>query len=140
MNPFRGWEIYPNIVYDMGMRIKEEYGNIEWFVAENGMGVEQEERFKNEDGIIDDQYRISFISQHLKKALQAKKEGSNCKGYMLWAFTDNVSPMNAFKNRYGLVEIQLENERNRQMKASGYWYKTLIQTRKLRDEPDVIYQ
>lgn len=46
MNPFRGWEIYPNIVYDMGMRIKEEYGNIEWFVAENGMGVEQEERFK----------------------------------------------------------------------------------------------
>ena len=59
---------------------------------------------------------------------------------MLWAFTDNVSPMNAFKNRYGLVEIQLENERNRQMKASGYWFKTLIQTRKLRDEPDVIYQ
>lgn len=140
MNPFRGWEIYPNIVYDMGMRIKEEYGNIEWFVAENGMGVEQEERFKNEDGVIDDQYRISFISQHLKKALQAKKEGSNCKGYMLWAFTDNVSPMNAFKNRYGLVEIQLENARNRQMKASGYWFKTLIQTRKLRDEPDVIYQ
>ncbi|MGO4076420.1 6-phospho-beta-glucosidase, partial [Staphylococcus aureus] len=40
MNPFRGWEIYPKIVYDMGMRIKEEYGNIEWFVAENGMGVE----------------------------------------------------------------------------------------------------
>ncbi len=23
---------------------------------------------------------------------------------MLWAFTDNVSPMNAFKNRYGLIE------------------------------------
>ncbi|WP_261701707.1 hypothetical protein, partial [Klebsiella variicola] len=22
---------------------------------------------------------------------------------MLWAFTDNVSPMNAFKNRYGLI-------------------------------------
>lgn len=109
-------------------------------MAENGMGVEKEERFKREDGIIDDQYRISFISQHLKRALQAKAEGSNCTGYMLWAFTDNVSPMNAFKNRYGLVEIQLENERNRQLKASAYWYQTLIKTRELKVETEVNYR
>ena len=50
MNPFRGWEICPRIVYDMAMRLKYEYGNIEWLIAENGMGVEHEERFKMKRG------------------------------------------------------------------------------------------
>lgn len=129
MNPYRGWEIYPKIMYNMAMRMKEEYGNIEWFIAENGMGVKDEQRFKNEEGIIQDDYRIEFISEHLKWLLRAVDEGANCKGYMLWAFSDNVSPMNAFKNRYGLVEINLEENRNRKMKKSAYWYKKLIETR-----------
>ena len=45
---------------------------------------------------------------------------------MLWAFTDNVSPQNAFKNRYGLVEINLEDNRNRTIKKSGYWFKEVV--------------
>lgn len=129
MNPYRGWEIYPRIVYDMGMRLKNEYGNIGWLIAENGMGVEQEERFKNEEGIIQDDYRIAFISSHLAEAMKAIAAGSNCKGYMLWAFTDNVSPMNAFKNRYGLVEIQLEENRNRVLKKSADFYRNIIENR-----------
>lgn len=48
---------------------------------------------------------------------------------MLWAFTDNVSPMNAFKNRYGLVRIELNDERTRSLKKSAYWYKDIINKR-----------
>lgn len=136
MNPFRGWEIYPKIMYDMAMRMKEEYGNIEWFIAENGMGVEQEWRYKNEEGSIQDDYRIEFIAEHMKWLLKAVDEGSNCKGYMLWAFTDNVSPMNAFKNRYGLVEINLDDNRNRQMKKSARWYQSIIANRTLEAADD----
>lgn len=140
MNPFRGWEIYPQIMYDMAVRMKEEYGNIEWFIAENGMGVENEFRFKNENGIIQDDYRIEFISEHLKWLLLGVDQGSNCTGYMLWAFTDNVSPMNAFKNRYGLVEINLEEKRNRKLKKSAYWYKDLIENRELLVKNDDLFK
>jgi len=35
----------------------------------------------------------------------------------LWAFTDNLSLQNAFKNRHGLVEINLEDNRNRLLKS-----------------------
>lgn len=129
MNIHRGWEIYPKIMYDMGMRIKNDYGNIEWFVAESGMGVENENLNKDSSGTIQDDYRIHFIKTHLEWLLKAKDEGSNCSGYMLWAFTDNVSPMNAFKNRYGLVEIDLENNRNRNLKKSAYFYKDMIQSK-----------
>lgn len=136
MNPYRGWEIFPRIMYDMAIRMKEEYGNIEWFIAENGMGVENEQRFKNAEGIIQDDYRIAFITEHLSWLLEAVREGVNCRGYMLWAFSDNVSPMNAFKNRYGLVSIDLENNRDRTMKKSAYWFQDVIKTRKLKVEEE----
>ncbi|MDY1037311.1 glycoside hydrolase family 1 protein [Lelliottia sp. CFBP8978] len=128
MNSSRGWEIYPRIVYDMAMRIKNDYRNISWFVAESGMGVENEAQFRHRDGFIEDDYRIAFISEHLCQTLLAREDGANCHGYMLWAFTDNVSPMNAFKNRYGLIEIDLENDRARRPKKSASWF------RRLRDE------
>jgi len=50
---------------------------------------------------------------------------------MLWAFTDNVSPMNAFKNRYGLIEIDLDNQRQRRMKKSAHWFRQLRDTQQL---------
>lgn len=131
MNPSRGWEIQPQIVYDMAMRMKNEYGNFPWFIAENGMGIEGEARFKNSDGQIQDDYRIRFIGEHLYQALRAREDGANCLGYMLWAFTDNVSPMNAFKNRYGLIEIDLENNRARRMKKSAHWFRALRDSRRL---------
>ena len=131
MNKSRGWEIYPRIIYDMAMRIKNEYRNIPWFVAESGMGVENEAQFRNRDGVIEDNYRIDFISEHLYYTLLAREEGANCHGYMLWAFTDNVSPMNAFKNRYGLIEIDLENNRARRAKKSASWFRQLRDERRL---------
>lgn len=131
MNSSRGWEIYPKLMFDMAMRIKEEYGNIPWLITENGMGIEQEERFMNQNGEVQDEYRIEFITEHIEWLLKAVERGCNCEGYMLWAFTDCVSPMNAFKNRYGLVRIDLEDNLNRRLKKSGYWFKEIIETRNL---------
>jgi 6-phospho-beta-glucosidase/beta-glucosidase len=131
MNKSRGWEIQPTIIYDMAMRIKNDYGNIPWFVAESGMGIEDEAQFKNAEGQIQDDYRIAFIAEHLYQTLRAREDGANCQGYMLWAFTDNVSPMNAFKNRYGLVEIELENDRQRRLKKSAHWYRQRRDSRQL---------
>jgi len=140
MNFSRGWEIDPVIVYDMAMRIKNDYGNIEWILSENGMGIENEVQFKDEKGEIQDDYRIDFISSHLFHLLRAIEDGANCMGYMLWSFTDNVSPMNAFKNRYGLVEIDLDDNRNRRIKKSGNWYKSISEARCLHIDVDDEYR
>jgi len=76
----------------------------------------------------------------LREAMKGIADGANCKGYMLWAFTDNVSPMNAFKNRYGLVEIQLEQCRKRALKKSAHFYREIIQNRQFETEPDLLYK
>ncbi|MED4036099.1 glycoside hydrolase family 1 protein [Niallia taxi] len=125
MNEYRGWEIYPKALYDIAMRVKNEYGNIKWYVSENGMGVQGEERFKNKDGFIEDDYRIDFIKEHLGWLAKAIDEGSNCFGYHLWTFVDNWSWTNAYKNRYGLVSLNLDKT-ERTIKKSGNWIKEAI--------------
>ncbi|GGC85140.1 glycosyl hydrolase [Thalassobacillus devorans] len=130
INPYRGWEIYEKGLYDIAVRIKEEYGNLPWFVAENGIGVEGEERFADHNGDIQDDYRIEFISEHLKWLYKGITEGSNCYGYHVWTFVDNWSWLNAYKNRYGLFRLDL-NTKERQIKKSGKWFRVLASENEL---------
>lgn len=125
INPHRGWEIYEQGIYDIAMAIKDHYGNIDWLVTENGMGVEGEEKFLK-DGVIQDDYRIDFIKDHLIELHKAISHGANCKGYMLWTFIDCWSWLNGYKNRYGLVSLDLKTQK-RCLKKSGYWFKELSQ-------------
>ena len=90
--------------------IKENYGNIEWILTENGMGVEGEEKFRK-DGVIQDDYRIDFVKDHLRELHRAIQDGANCKGYLIWTFIDCWSWLNGYKNRYGLVELDLESQK-----------------------------
>ncbi|MYL45254.1 family 1 glycosylhydrolase [Virgibacillus halodenitrificans] len=121
MNPYRGWEIYEKGLFDIAINIKDNYGNIPWYVAENGMGVENEERFKDENGMIQDDYRIEFYEEHLKWLHKSIEAGSNCFGYHVWTFMDNWSWLNAYKNRYGLYRVDLETQQ-RYLKKSGQWF------------------
>ncbi|MEW4307984.1 glycoside hydrolase family 1 protein [Rossellomorea marisflavi] len=121
MNPYRGWEIYEKGIYDIMMNLKENYGNIESFVSENGMGVQDEGRFEK-DGMIHDDYRIDFIKGHLEWLHTAIEEGCQAKGYHLWTFMDNWSWMNAYKNRYGFYQVDLDTM-ERKPKKSARWFR-----------------
>lgn len=122
MNPYRGWEIYPDCMYDIAMNIKDNYGNIPWYISENGMGVEGEERYINDDGIVEDDYRIDFFKEHLEFLHKGIKEGSNCFGFHSWTPIDCWSWCNAYKNRYGYIAVDLETQ-TKTIKKSGRWIK-----------------
>lgn len=127
INPYRGWEIYPEALYDIAMRLKNEYENIPWYVSENGMGVAEEERFMNDEGIIQDDYRIEFVHDHLTELHKAIEEGSNCFGYHMWTFADCWSWLNGYRNRYGFYRVDIENDFKRTPKKSSFWMKSVIQ-------------
>lgn len=91
MNIYRGWEIYEKGIYDILTNVRENYGNIRCYISENGMGVENEERFINEAGQVEDDYRIDFVKDHLRYVHQAIQEGSNVQGYHMWTCMDNWS-------------------------------------------------
>ena len=125
MNIDKGWEIYPKALYDIAINIRDNYHNIPWFVSENGMGVSREERFMNHDGVIEDNYRIDFIQEHLEWLHKGIEEGSNCFGYHLWTPIDCWSWMNAYRNRYGFISNNIHTQ-VKTIKKSGYWIKEVI--------------
>lgn len=121
MNEYRGWEIYERGIYDLCVDIRDNYGNIESFISENGMGVANEERFMDEKGQVIDDYRIEYIQDHLAYVWLAIQDGCNINGYHLWTFIDCWSWINSYKNRYGLVSLNLETK-ERTIKKSGEFY------------------
>lgn len=127
MNVDKGWEIYPKALYDIALNIRDNYGNMPWFVSENGMGVSKEKRFMNESGQIDDDYRIQFIQEHLYWLHQGMEAGSNCFGYHLWTPIDCWSWKNAYRNRYGLISNNIHTQ-VKTIKKSGWWFKNIAET------------
>ncbi|WP_270527934.1 family 1 glycosylhydrolase [Mitsuokella jalaludinii] len=91
-------------------------------MSENGMGVEGEETFIDDDGIVADDYRIDFIREHLEWLHKGIEEGSNCFGYHLWTLIDCWSWSNAYKNRYGLIALDLVTQK-KTIKKSGRWFR-----------------
>lgn len=126
MNPYRGWEIYPQCMYDIAINIRDNYNNIPWYISENGMGVEGEEKYINEDGVIEDDYRIDFYKEHLEYLHKGISEGSNCFGYHTWTPIDCWSWSNAYKNRYGFIAVDLETQK-KTIKKSGRWIKEVAE-------------
>ncbi len=54
-------------------------------------GVENEGQFRNREGVIDDSYRIRFISEHLWHTLRAREAGANCRLYAVGVYRQRIA-------------------------------------------------
>lgn len=99
-------------------------------VVENGLGavdtVEQ-------DGSIQDDYRIDYLRAHIKDMKEAIVDGVELIGYTPWGCIDLVSAgTGEMKKRYGFIYVDKNNEGkgtlNRSRKKSFYWYKQVIES------------
>lgn len=126
MNVDKGWEIYPQTLYNIAKNIQKNYGNIPWFVSECGIGVNNEDRYLNRDGLIEDDYRIQFVQEHLYWLHKAIDEGANCYGFHLWTPIDCFSWRNSYRNRYGLISVNIHTQK-KCLKKSAYFFKNLAE-------------
>ncbi|MFB9769048.1 glycoside hydrolase family 1 protein [Lactiplantibacillus modestisalitolerans] len=130
MNVDRGWEIYPQALTDIADNLRLNYHNIPWFVSENGMGVAGEERFLNGVGVVQDDYRIAFMKDHLEALAKGMAAGSDCRGYFVWSGIDCWSWNHAYHNRYGLIRNDIHTQ-TKTLKKSAAWYAKLSATNQL---------
>jgi len=77
-----------------------------------------------ENGLADcyDSQRTWYIYQALWKCAEAIKEGVNLKGYFHWSLIDNYEWAEGYHARFGLVEIDHENNLQRKPRPSFYEY------------------
>jgi Beta-glucosidase/6-phospho-beta-glucosidase/beta-galactosidase len=97
-------------------------------ITENGMGAYDELK----DGKIHDNYRINYLSEHIKAMKKAMNSGVTVLSYNPWSFMDLLSTSNGYKKRYGFVYIdRTDNDLknlSRIKKDSFNWYKEVIDT------------
>ena len=118
------WEIYPEGIYEIVLRIFNEYRpNCKLFITENGAPF-PDHPHKNEE--INDDSRISFIQEHLKALHRALEQGVPVKGYFHWSLLDNFEWALGYSMRFGLVYTDYPTQK-RLVKKSGFWFKKLIQ-------------
>ena len=99
------------------------------FIVENGLGAVDT---PDENGFVNDTYRIEYLREHIKAMEQAVNEdGVLLIGYTPWGCIDLFSASTGeMKKRYGFIYVDRDNEGNgtlkRSKKASFEWYKNVI--------------
>ncbi|MCL4515625.1 MAG: GH1 family beta-glucosidase [Firmicutes bacterium] len=117
-----GWEITPECLTDLLVRVKKDYGDFPIYITENGAAFPDK---VNDSGEIDDSPRIAFLRGHFKSALKAIELGVRLKGYYVWSFMDNFEWAHGYTKRFGLVYVDYATQR-RIPKKSALWYRDVI--------------
>lgn len=125
-----GWPVDP-----LGLRyvLNEFYDRYQkpLFIVENGLGAVDT---VEEDGTINDDYRIDFLKKHLQEMMNAMTiDGVECLGYTMWGPIDLISlSTGEMKKRYGFVYVDMDDKGNgtltRKKKKSFEWMKRVIET------------
>ncbi|EOH91203.1 hypothetical protein I588_05098 [Enterococcus pallens ATCC BAA-351] len=134
-NPFLettewGWQIDPVGLRNSLNNLYDRY-QIPLFIVENGIGALD---LVEEDGTIQDDYRIDYLARHIKALKDAvEKDYVDLLGYTVWGPIDIVSAgTGEMRKRYGFIYVDKDDEGNgtlnRSKKKSFDWYKTLIKT------------
>jgi beta-glucosidase len=116
-----GWEIYPQALFDILLRLNEEYRVKDLFIAENGAAFDDEIR----DGMVKDDKRIEYLRRHLEAASRSMDAGVPLSAYFAWSFLDNFEWGHGYTKRFGLCYVDYETQR-RIPKASALWYRNFI--------------
>jgi len=99
--------------------------------VENGFGAID---VKEEDGSVNDDYRINYFKEHIKEMeKEITKDGVELLGYTPWGCIDVVSfTTGEMKKRYGFIYVDKDNDGNgtlkRSKKKSFDWYKKVNST------------
>ena len=115
------WEVYPEGLTELLVRLHHDYPVPPLFVTENGAA------FKDQlsGGRVADERRIDYIGRHLEAVAEAMRQGVSMKGYMVWSLMDNFEWASGFEKRFGIVYVDYASQ-TRTLKDSALWYRSFL--------------
>lgn len=120
-----GWEIYPEGLTELLVRLNREYPLPPTYISENGAA------FKDlyTAGKIHDTDRIDYLASHITAVHEAIQQGVPMAGYMVWSLMDNFEWASGYEKRFGIVHIDYETQK-RTLKDSAVWYRDFLKRQK----------
>jgi beta-glucosidase len=113
-----GWEVCPQALYDMVMRITRDFNRPQIEITESGCAYNDT---LGANGIISDTRRIEYHRQYLQALRRAMADGADVRGYHAWTLLDNFEWAEGFSQRFGLAYVDFKTQK-RTLKESGRWY------------------
>jgi len=137
-NPFLdasewGWKIDLQGIYIALNMLYDRY-QLPLLIAENGLGAKDElVQDDNSNWTVNDDYRISYMNDHLVQVDRAIADGVEVMGYTSWGCIDLVRASTAqMSKRYGFIYVNRDDhdlkDMSRIKKDSFYWYRRVIET------------
>jgi beta-glucosidase len=116
-----GWEIYPQGLTELLLKLKDEYALPPIYITENGMANDDH----LVDGVVPDTARIDFVQRHLAALADAQAQGVQVDGYFLWSLLDNFEWNSGYAKRFGIVHVDYASQQ-RTLKDSAKWYRAFV--------------
>ncbi len=121
------WEIYPQGLCDLLLRIQKDYKPAMLLITENGVPVPED---VDQDGRVRDERRIRYLQNHLVQVHRAMKAGVPIQGYFVWSLLDNYEWALGYRPRFGLIHVDFETQK-RIIKDSGIWFSRVAKENQL---------
>lgn len=128
-----GWAVDPDGLRYSLNQLYERY-ELPIFIVENGFGA-YDKLIDDERGyVVEDDYRIAYLQEHIKAVKEAVLEDHVAVlGYTIWGCIDVISfTTGEVSKRYGMIYVDKEDDGKgtleRKKKKSFYWYQNLIRT------------
>jgi len=116
-----GWEVYPDGLRDLLVRLHAEYELPDLYITENGAAFPD----SRNNGTVRDPRRIAYLGGHLDAVASAIADGVPVRGYFLWSLLDNFEWAFGYSRRFGIVYVDFETL-ERVPKDSFAWYRDFI--------------
>ncbi len=117
-----GWEIYPQGLTQLLLRLHRDYALPPVYITENGAAFPD----ALQDGRVDDIERIDYLADHIAAVAEALRQGVPLAGYMVWSLMDNFEWASGYLKRFGIVHVDYATLR-RTPKASAHWLRGFLQ-------------
>jgi beta-glucosidase len=130
-----GWEVYPEGLRQLLLRVHREYAPRAIYITENGAAYETA---PDEHGRIHDIERQRYLHSHLSAALEACHAGVPLAGYFVWSLLDNYEWQEGYRKRFGIVWVDFVTQ-ERVLKESATLYRAIVADNALPAEPHAAY-
>lgn len=124
-----GWEVYPDGLEELLLRIHREYRPPRMYITENGAAFTDA---ADPLGRIRDVRRVAYLRDHVAAALRARDAGVPLHGYFVWSLLDNFEWGHGYTRRFGLFEVDFPTQR-RTPRESAFWYRDRIAAESISD-------
>jgi beta-glucosidase len=129
-----GWEIYPEGLAEVLVRLHDEYAAPSLYVTENGAAFSD---VRTHDGRVHDLERCDYLEAYVDAVGETVARGLPVRGYFVWSLLDNFEWALGYSKRFGLVYVDYPTL-ERVPKDSFYWYRKLVAASRPRACPSLV--